>query len=275
MRQYISKSFPDKNGLLAIEGKDFRYLKQVLRIAVGDMVSVRLPDGSLSETTVCKIDEHSKRVLLQVCTVDSGSSDGVTGGLSGFSVEAGAIQVKPLDFWLFMFVPKPSKFDLIVRQATECGISRIIPVSSEFSQSGADRMNFRGERFSRIIKEARQQCGSAVDTHVEDCCSVEEACRMWSESSQENAFGCVCYERSDFTMPVHAAVAGVPKIERCALVCGAEGGISPAEIEQLKDSGFVPVHFETNILRCETAALYGIAVVQNAVREKNIWQSNG
>ena len=36
-----------------------------------------------------------------------------------------------------------------------------------------------------------------------------------------------------------------------------------------KKNGFLPVHFETNILRCETAALYGIAVMQSLVLRKN------
>jgi 16S rRNA (uracil1498-N3)-methyltransferase len=30
----------------------------------------------------------------------------------------------------------------------------------------------------------------------------------------------------------------------------------------MEKDGFVSVHFETNILRCETAALYGIASIQ-------------
>jgi 16S rRNA (uracil1498-N3)-methyltransferase len=53
---------------------------------------------------------------------------------------------------------------------------------------------------------------------------------------------------------------------------GAEGGISPEELDFAQKHGFVPVHFATNILRCETAALYGIAALQNAVVEKKVWQ---
>ena len=41
-----------------------------------------------------------------------------------------------------------------------------------------------------------------------------------------------------------------------------------AEIEFLKQNGFVPIHFETNILRCETAALYGIAAMQTLISGK-------
>ena len=38
MRQFILEKNPDKKGLVFIEGKDFRYLRQVLRAKVGDIV---------------------------------------------------------------------------------------------------------------------------------------------------------------------------------------------------------------------------------------------
>ncbi|MBP5463703.1 MAG: RNA methyltransferase, partial [Treponema sp.] len=112
------------------------------------------------------------------------------------------------------------------------------------------------------------------------------------------------YERSEGTLPVHRAVAAAvqavlaaqgpapqeaqaaqgtaaapcghlknaPETADIAVMVGAEGGISPSELERAKDSGFIPVHLETNILRCETAALYGLAVLQNAVVESDLWK---
>ena len=54
-------------------------------------------------------------------------------------------------------------------------------------------------------------------------------------------------------------------IKKAALAVGSEGGISPAEVEILQKEHFEPIHFDVNILRCETAALYGIAAVQSAI----------
>lgn len=54
------------------------------------------------------------------------------------------------------------------------------------------------------------------------------------------------------------------------IAVGNEGGISPSEIKLLKEKGFFStIHFEGNILRCETAALYGIAAVQSALFQLN------
>lgn len=260
MRQFVSNKNPE-NGILVVVGKDFRYLRLVLRLSVGDMFSVRLPDGSLRNTTVSKIDDAEKRIVLQVCDSISSGAD--------FANDENIPAESLKEIWLFMFVPKPAKFEQIVRQATECGVSRIVPVASEFSQKGAEKMNFKGERFGRIIKEARQQSGSAVDTVVENVVSVDEMCRIWKDAGPAK-FGCVLYERSDFTVSMRSAFAensSVKEIEKSALVVGSEGGISPSEIEKLKEAGFVPVHFRTNILRCETAALYGLSVLQNLIEE--------
>lgn len=288
MRQYVSEKKLDKNGLLEISGKDFRYFRQVLRLKAGDMVLVRLPDGNLADMTLCRADDSSKKIILQLCAQQvQNQKDESQSRYSVTEKSKGKDNLSPsspsdsseekAEFYLFMFVPKPSKFDLIVRQATECGISKIFPVRSEFSQAGAEKMNFRSERFERIIKEARQQSGSAVNTTVEDCIDVQKLCEIWqneTQNSKENdyaAFGCVLYERSEFTMRLNDAIKNLApekKLKKCAVVCGSEGGISPAEIKMLLAAGFKAIHFETNILRCETAALYGTAVLQNAFFER-------
>lgn len=251
MRQFISKQNPTDDGILVLIGKDFRYLRQVLRVCVGDMFSVRLPDGNLKNTTVAKIDDSEKKITLQVC--DTISQD--------FTENIPTEILK--EIWLFMFVPKSSKFEQIVRQATECGVSKIIPVSSEYSQHGAEKMNVKGERFDRIIKEARQQSGSAVNTTIENVISVKELCDLWKNDSDKK-FGCVLYERSEMTVSMQNALSE-KEFNKAAIVVGSEGGISPEEILMLKEAGFIPVHFKTNILRCETAALYGISVLQNLI----------
>ncbi|MBQ7158172.1 MAG: RsmE family RNA methyltransferase [Treponema sp.] len=258
MRQYVSERAPDKNGLLTVSGKDYRYMKQVLRLTAGDMVQVRLPDGRLQNTTVCKVNESERTIILQVCAE------------TGVAVNQPQ-NVAALDIWLFQFVARGAKMDTIVRQATECGVSTIVPVLGAFSQAGGSEKNFRSERLLRIVKEARQQSGSAVDTRILDALTLEQAVALWHEHCGENAFAAVLYERTEETVPLHKAVAG-KEIQRAALAVGAEGGISPEEIVLLRQGGFVPVHFKTNILRCETAALYGIAALQNAITEHEIWQ---
>ena len=258
MRQYISQKNLDSDGFLAIIGKDYRYLKNVLRLKAGDMIYVRLPSGDLQPMTLCQIDEKAKKIFLQRCDV-ADTQIGENQPLETDSIESS-------EFTLFMAVPKSSKFDMIVRQATECGVARIIPVQTEFSQKGGEKMNFRSERFQRIIKEARQQSGSPVNTKIEDCKSLEEAAFLWVNEtealSDSEKLALVLYERNDSTVSIIEAANKKGNLKKAALFCGSEGGISPSEIAFLQKSGFTAVHLKTNILRCETAALYGIAAMQ-------------
>jgi len=258
LRQYVSQKNLDTQGLLTIIGKDYRYLRNVLRLVTGDMIHVRLPGGELQPMTVCQIDEKGKKIILQVCdTVEAGE---------GENQPEETDSIESTEFTLFMAVPKSSKMDLIVRQATECGVARIIPVQTEFSQTGGEKMNFRGERFERIIKEARQQSGSPVDTRIENCVTLKEACEIWKAEteniSESETLAVVLYERNDSTVSIPEACEKKQNRKKIALFCGSEGGISPEEVKSLCEAGFTAVHLKTNILRCETAALYGIAALQ-------------
>lgn len=268
MRQFIVEKGKEKNGLIQLDGKDYRYLCQVLRVRAGDMVNVRLPDGSLNNATVAQIDEAARRVTLQICadTKSSGATDkSITRGVQADEMSGDAAGV---EYWLFQFLPRPQKFELIVRQATECGISVIVPVIGEYTEKSSAQalMGAKKERLQKIIREARQQSGSPVDTKVMEPVSLDKALEMWSG---DVAF--VLSERGDCDGNLRAVVEGAGsrgKIKRAAIAVGSEGGISPDEVKTLEEKGlFVPIHFAVNILRCETAALYGIAAVQCEVNQ--------
>ena len=341
MRQFLAQTPLAADGTLAVCGKDYRYLRQVLRLKSGDMLSVRLVDGQLQPMTVCRVDEAARRIVLQICAAgvcsDRGARTATTRQLEddGASQEAAACvggvvaarnhgaramreatlcgEATPAaagslpELWLFQFVARNAKMDVIIRQATECGVSVIVPVVGDYSQMGGGDRN---ERYGRIIREARQQSGSAIETRVHDTVTLAEAIALWQKhcnavgavidnlesvasmavqdnavsasasadgviSGRNTALACVLSERTERTRALHEAVRVTTSgavLRAVALVCGAEGGISPQELERLAAAGFVPVHFKTNILRCETAALYGIAALQSAVSERDVWQ---
>ena len=271
MRQFIVSSVPDKNGIISVSGKDFRYLRQVLRVKIGDMISVRLPDGTLSNTTVCNILENQKQIQLQIC--QKGSADeSVTRGVQAEQIVSSNSSI---EYWLLQFIPKASKMEQIIRQATECGIKNIVPVIGEYSQKNnvLAMESSKKDRFLRIVREARQQSGSPVETTILDAVSLKEAISLWNEETLADGekAAVVLWECCEQTKTVHE-VLSKSDIKKVAIVIGSEGGISPSEIQELSLNGFIPIHFDTNILRCETAALYGIAAVQCALLENKKWE---
>ena len=63
-------------------------------------------------------------------------------------------------------------------------------------------------------------------------------------------------------------------INKIGIAVGSEGGISEKEISILQENGFYLVHFKTNVLRAETASLYGIAAIQTAITELEEWHTH-
>lgn len=289
MRQFVLEQELDEKGCVLIDsrnsGKKYHYLKSVLRSSVGDMIYARLPNGVLQQMTVASIDE--KQIVLQVAGENASPVQGED------SVKATPIEsASSLEMWLFMFVAKPPKMELVIRQAAECGVSVIVPVKGTFCQkssiesaqkkAGSVNGGKSDDRWERIITEALQQSGSPVQTKVLGCMGVQEACDLWKEhcgagETAESSLAVVLYEQTAGTKTLHEAVNDAQKtadtrITKACVAVGAEGGISPQEIELMQSNGFIPVHFATNILRCETAALYGTAALQTVLMEKEKWQ---
>ena len=289
MRQYIASTMPDKGGFLTISGKDFKYLSQVLRLEIGDVVWVRLPDQSLVKMVVTKI--QSKQLIFKLCDeiLSNYEIETVSRG-----VEPSSIKSNGIEFWVFQFLPKKTKMDLIIRQCVECGISRIVPVIGDFSPAVPESRN---ERFERLVKEARQQSGTPIDTKIENPMKLKDAISLWENSSQNSLEKTekdeIILKNSNFSAEKNNRVAFVlheadiaqkslfnhlngkcSQIKKVALAIGPEGGMSDSELQFLKDHDFNLIHFATNVLRCETACLYGIAAIQSALTEYKSWQKS-
>lgn len=269
MRQLILDKMPDKKGIISVEGSDFKYLRQVLRVKSGDMINLRLLDGTLQNSTVAAVNDKSKKILLQICantssnaSVGSGAQGTVTRGVQADEIQSEVASLSQ-EYILFQFIPKPQKFEQIVRQATECGVKTIVPVIGEYSERSSllALQGNKKDRLEKIIREARQQSGSPVETVVTEAMTLGEALGRYE---RDVAF--VLYERQVEEGTSTAELLKTnPHAKKIGIACGCEGGISPNEIELLTKKGlFIPVHFSVNILRCETAALYGIAAVQVA-----------
>ncbi|MBQ1197258.1 MAG: RsmE family RNA methyltransferase, partial [Spirochaetaceae bacterium] len=234
MRQYIASALPDKNGQLSITGKDFKYLCQVLRLSVGDVIQVRLPNQELVDMQVFKL--QSKQIILvkEICDC---SDNSVETGVNASSLN----EIKLPEIWLFQFLPKMQKMDLIIRQSTECGVTKIIPVISDFSSKDFSykKDDFeRITRWQRIVKEARQQSGSAINTQIENPMLLGDAISLWQENFKNNC-GFVLYEANVAKKNIFSVLKeNFNKIDRIGIVVGGEGGISENEILLLEKEGF-------------------------------------
>jgi 16S rRNA (uracil1498-N3)-methyltransferase len=293
MRQFVLSGFPDNAGAMILGEKDFRYLVQVLRKDVGDSIEARLPDGRLCSMRVASIDRKERVVSLGISGADTAFSV-VESSSCGYSPAGDARQAQtsplavpgasmppgaslPLDFpriVLFQWILKGPKMDQVVRQATEAGVETIVPVAGDrcLSRDADSVGEGKTDRWERIVREARQQSGSPVPTRILPPVGVSALSDVWREmAGGGTSFALVLTEAPLARKSLHEYLDNAEG--PTAIAVGPEGGMTARELDSLVETGFVCIHFKTNILRAETAALYGIAAVQSALTESEKWQS--
>jgi 16S rRNA (uracil1498-N3)-methyltransferase len=174
---------------------------------------------------------------------------------------------------LFQALPKPSKMDIIVRQAAEGGIAEIAPFVSAYSPANArasgSGIDLKIARWGRIIKEARQQSGSAVSTVIRRPCSFQDLIRYWESRKSPGAAGILLHQTFLSSGGFHEYLAAPPDL--VVLAIGPEGGFSPSEAGALLAAGFKPALLGAAALRVETAALYAAAAVRLILLERESW----
>lgn len=265
MRQLLVDSLPAADGTLTLRGSQYRYVRRVLRKGAGDSLECRFVDGSLSFCTVLEVDDSRKSITLSV------SEGGIPQAEPGYSQSASSLALDNFPrLVLLQWILKGQKMDLVIRQATEAGVMDIIPVVGDRSIPERE-VSSRSERWLRIVREARQQSGSAVPTTIHPATMSSAIVDVSNQLlSGESPTRLVFTEAPLALKSLHQYLDSGPAT--VVLAIGPEGGMSPAELTALGTAGFNCVHFKTNILRAETCALYAVAATLSALTERDTWQ---
>jgi 16S rRNA (uracil1498-N3)-methyltransferase len=162
-------------------------------------------------------------------------------------------------------LPKGSTMDEIVRQATEVGAARIVPLISERTQVHLDgeRAERKGEKWRNTAIEAAKQCGNpwlpeiAPIQKFPDFLATTEAAELRLIASLHAGTTTLKQVLASFAQK-HS------QPPRTALwLVGPEGDFSPAEITAAITAGFAPVTLGPLVLRSDTAALYALSILSN------------
>ncbi len=164
----------------------------------------------------------------------------------------------PLAIEVYQALPEKERFELVLQKLTELGVTRIVPVETQRSITleQRDASQAKSRRWPAVILRAARQCRRALIPELYECCSFAEALAMAGTSELKLMF----YE-GDAVRSLTTAL-GRLRPERVALLVGPEGGFAPEEIAAGRAAGFLPVGLGPRILRTETAAIAGAALLQ-------------
>lgn len=267
MRRFVLSSSPDLSGRVVLEGKDARYLSRVLRLRRGDSFRALLPDGAEALFVV----GASSAGRLEATLAEPADTERARSDRIGDERRSASVPALPR-FVLLQALPKGQKMDLIVRQATEAGISLVVPVIAERSVAHVDpgrEGSARRERWERIVKEALQQSGSSIGTRVAEPMDLPSALDLWAAEAPSGSVAVFLHQDPLAQGSAHGYLSQGP--ETVCIAVGPEGGFSPGEVDSFLRRGFLPLLLGPNVLRTETAALYATAALQVVLLERASW----
>jgi 16S rRNA (uracil1498-N3)-methyltransferase len=162
-------------------------------------------------------------------------------------------------------VPKGSTMDEIVRQATELGTARIVPLISERTQVHLDgeRAEKKVEKWRTTAIEAAKQCGNPWLPEITPIQKFPDF--LATTNADELKLIASLHAGTTTLKQVLASFAHKhSRPPRTALwLVGPEGDFSPAEITAAITAGFAPVTLGPLVLRSDTAALYALSILSN------------
>jgi len=222
---------------LRVDGAAFHHLR-VLRVAEGEALEVFDGKGRAFDARVLAVEkDHARLRLGPPRTVSPG---------------------RPID--IVQALPKGDKLELVLQKGTELGAHAFYPVLSERSvlRLSPARADERRKRWQRIVSEAARQCGRSDVPVVHPVRSLVEAVQALPAGTRV-----LVLDEEEREVRLAAAAGAEAAL---ALVIGPEGGLSRAELNSLRSLGAVAVSLGPLVLRTETAALAGLAVLRHADR---------
>lgn len=208
-------------------------IHRVLRLQSGDRVITL--DGTGNEYIVC---------LTSVDRVVSGNVEETRPGRGEPSIF----------LTLYQGLVKGAKFETILQHCTEVGVSRFVPIVTERSVAGPPT-DSRRQRFESIVREAAEQSRRGRLPIVEEPLPFAQA----AEQATRSGPAVMLWEDED-----NRALPDVRWSESTgsiSLIVGPEGGFSTREVDLARDAGVNIVTLGPRILRAETAAIVGSALV--------------
>jgi len=222
-----------RNGHAQIAGDDAKHLTRVLRVEPGQHYEIS--------------DNHS----VYLAEVESARKDLVT-----FTVAERLAVVEPLvRTTLLASLVRFERFEWIIEKATELGVERIVPLETERTEKGLrTAAEKRLVRWTRIAREASEQSRRARLPEIQAAVGLVEALEIESDYRYllEEALA-----PAILTVLPQSRRAG----DRVALLLGPEGGWTDRERALLTSAGWSPVSLGPQVLRAETAAIAGLAII--------------
>lgn len=230
MHHFFVETDAIAGGSVVLSGDEAHHAARVLRVRVGEAITVADGTGRVVEAVVSLVDGIVEADIRDVRSTDV---------------------IRPV-LTLYQAVTKGDKMDSIVEKAVEVGVRRIVPFIAERTivSWDAKKRAARTERWTAIARAAAKQSRSPWLPRVDEVVDEIEV--------PSGELGIVLHEAAP-TMLRDRLPEVAP--EAIGIVVGPEGGFTDDEVEALTTRGAVAAGLGDRILRTETAGPAVAAIV--------------
>ena len=223
--------------LVVLSPEESHHLARVLRVEAGQGLTLFDGQGTRAEGVVDAVTK--KEVTVRITARET--------------VPPPAVEIT-----LIQAVCKPDRFELILQKATELGVRRIQPIITKNASLPSGKIEKMAERGEAIIRNAAQQCGTAW---LPDIQGLEKIDRIIPTLGKFDAVFIGSLHPS--ARPFREVFQGLDKskIKTAALLIGPEGDFTAEEVNAAVEAGAIPVTFGNQVLRTETAAIFGLSAL--------------
>lgn len=234
MHQFFVEPSQIQDKCVYIYGKDVNHIKNVLRMKIGEEISVSNGvDGKEYRCSVLELQEEEV-----VCELRFVKED--------------ALEL-PAKVFLFQGLPKADKMELIVQKAVELGVYEIIPVSTNRTIVKLDAKKSKSKviRWQGIAEAAAKQSKRAIIPEIKMPMTFQEALKY----AENMDIKLIPYEMAEGMDKTRSLISNIKKNNSVAVFIGPEGGFSEEEIFMAVERGILPITLGKRILRTETAGM--------------------
>jgi len=163
---------------------------------------------------------------------------------------------------LFACISKGKRMDWTIEKGVELGVSRIVPVISDRTIVRLDEEDAEGKtgRWMRVAIEAARQSGTAWLPAIDAPMPLAEIGPLVRACAPVFVAALV-----PEAQPVRQVLAGLrangAQPATAGWFVGPEGDFTPEELQLLVAHGTMPVSLGKQVLRAETAAIWGLCVL--------------
>lgn len=217
-----------------VEDEKAHYMRNVLRLKIGRKLRIfnHLQQEFLAE--ILRVNKKNVEVHL--------------------SEKINIIKPSKLDITLIQGLSKGERMDYTVQKATELGISKIIPITSEFCE-----VKLTGKRLDKRLAHWQNIAISACEQSFRTDIPAIFTPLSIADYSQSQHQGLLLEPDESLTIGQIAK----NNWQQFDIVIGPEGGWSEKDLDLLKSTGLTGIQFGQRILRTETMAPAILAAIHS------------